>query len=146
MTTLDFDSEDLVYRLQRLSSVFSLDTQIDCMGMVGFDVSSDIHVLYSLEDKTSTSNTLRVTLVSKRTSKPLRFLTFSLYKWTISGKYYYDYGTMPFTKGGSFDHDNSVIKVYRAEVVPSDLVEIVSSLPKSHVQAFNKALDSIHLF
>ena len=146
MITLDFDYEDLVYRLQRLSSVFSLDTQIDCMGMTGFDVSSDIHVLYSLEDKTSISNTLRVTLVSKRTNKPLRFLTFSLYKWTISSKYYYDYGTMPFTKGGSFDHDNSVIKVYRAEVVPSDLVEIVSSLPKSHVQALNKALDSIHLF
>ena len=50
---------------------------------------------------------------------------------------------MPFTKGGSFDHDKSVIKVYRAEVVPSELVEIVSTLPKSHVQAFNKALDTI---
>ena len=143
MTTLDFDSEDLVYRLQRLSSVFSLDTQIDCLGMIGFDVSSDIHVVYSLEDKTSTSNTLKITLLSKKTNRPLRFLTFGLSMWSMGGSYYYDYGTMPFTKGGSFDYDNSVIKVYRAEVVPGDLVEIVSTLPKSHVQAFSKALDTI---
>lgn len=143
MTTLDFNSEDLVYKLQQLGSTFSLGTEIDVLGMIGFDASSDIHVVYSLEDKTSVSNTLKVTLVSKRTNKPLRFLTFGLYKWTMGGSYYYNYGTMPFTKGGSFDHDKSVIKVYRAEVVPSDLVEIVSSLPKSHVLAFSKALDTI---
>ena len=129
MTTLDFNSEDLVYKLQQLGSTFSLDTEIDVLGMIGFDASSDIHVIYSL-DKTTTSNVLKITLMSKKTNKPLRFLTFGLSMWSMGGKYYYDYGTMPFTKGGSFDYDNSVIKVYRAEVVPDELVEIVSNFQR----------------
>ena len=142
MTTLDFNSEDLVYKLQQLSSKFSLSTEIDALGMIGFDASSDLHVIYSL-DKTATSNALKITLMSKKTNRPLRFLTFGLSMWSMGGKYYYDYGTMPFTKGGSFDYDNSLIKVYRAEVIPDDLVEIISILPKSHVLAFSKALDTI---
>lgn len=142
VTTLDFNSEDLVYKLQQLGSTFSLGTEIDVLGVIGFDASSDIHVIYSL-DKTTTSNALKITLMSKKTNRPLRFLTFGLSMWSMGGKYYYNYGTMPFTKGGSFDYDSSVIKVYRAEVVPDELVEIVSSLPKSHVLAFSKALDTI---
>lgn len=142
MTTLDFNSEDLVYKLQQLSSKFSLSTEIDALGMIGFDASSDLHVIYSL-DKTATSNALKITLMSKKTNRPLRFLTFGFSMWSMGGEYYYDYGTMPFTKGGSFDYDNSLIKVYRAEVISDDLVEIVSTLPKSHVLAFSKALDTI---
>lgn len=142
MTTLDFNSEDLVYKLQQLSSKFSLSTEIDALGMIGFDASSNLHVIYSL-DKTATSNALKITLMSKKTNRPLRFLTFGFSMWSMGGEYYYDYGTMPFTKGGSFDYDNSLIKVYRAEVISDDLVEIVSTLPKSHVLAFSKALDTI---
>ena len=52
---------------------------------------------------------------------------------------------MPYTSEGSYDHDNSYMKVYKSEILEDELNQLVESMPKSHAKAFKIALNKIPL-
>ena len=52
---------------------------------------------------------------------------------------------MPYTSEGSYDHDNSYMKVYKSDIVEEELYELVESMPKAHAKAFKIALNKIPL-
>ena len=58
---------------------------------------------------------------------------------------FYGYGTMPYTSEGSYDYDNSYMKVYKSDIVEEELYELVESMPKAHAKAFKIALNKIPL-
>lgn len=140
MVELTKDQQELVSLIR--SAIYKLgpDTRTDVFGLTGFNVSGGMCVVYSL-DQLGNSTSYRVTLISTTTRMPLRKL---LLEYNYANKRY-DYGTMPFTRGGSFDHDNSVIEVYKSDVEEGVLIKIVQSMPKSHVIAFKQALNRISL-
>ena len=142
MTVLTKDQSDLVSLMRQVGYELTPQTCTDVHGLIGFDVSGGFHVLYSLE-RQSGKISLHVTLLSKTTEQPVRkFFVGLSYKIGCT----YEYGTIPFTSCGSFDHDNSYVQVYKSEIFEEEVQKLVESMPKSHAKAFKIALNKIPLY
>lgn len=147
MTILTKDQKELVLLLRQVGYELSPSTYTDINGLIGFDVSGGFHIRYNLTYKKD-SCSLFVYLSSSKRKQTIRFLTIGLGAYHVNKcpvGYFYDYGTMPYTREGSYDHDNSYMKVYKSEILEDELNQLVESMPKSHAKAFKIALNKIPL-
>ena len=148
VSTLTKDQKELVSLLRQIGYELSPSTYTDINGLIGFDVSGGFHVRYDLKYRKD-SCSLYVYLSSIKRKQTIRFLTISLGAYHVNEfpvGYFYDYGTMPYTSEGSYDHDNSYMKVYKSEILEDELNQLVESMPKSHAKAFKIALNKIPLY
>lgn len=141
LTVLTKDQSNLVSLIRQVGYELVPQTCTDMNGLIGFDVSGGFHVIYNL-DRQSGKISLHVTLLSQTTKQPVRkFFVGLSYKLG----YTYEYGTIPFTRCGEFDHDNSYVQVYKSEIFEEEVRKLVESMPKSHAKAFKIALNKIPL-
>lgn len=148
VSKLTKDQQELVSLLRQIGYELSPSTYTDINGLIGFDVSGGFHVRYDLTYRKD-SCSLFVYLSSIKRKQTIRLLTIGLGTYHVNEcpvGHYYDYGTMPYTKEGSYDHDNSYMKVYKSDIVEEELYELVVSMPKSHAKAFKIALNKIPLY
>ena len=148
MTVLTKEQNDLVSLIRQVGYELSPSSYTDGYGLIGFDVSGGFHVRYTFKH-TKSNCSLYVYLSSKGGKQTIRLLTIGLGTYHVNEcpvGHYYDYGTMPYTKEGSYDHDNSYMKVYKSDIVEEELYELVVSMPKSHAKAFKIALNKIPLY
>lgn len=142
MSTLTKNQKELVSLLRQVGYELSPSTYTDINGLTGFDVSGGFHVVYSLNHQNSNIS-LHVTLLSQTTKQLIRKLFVGLnYNMGCT----FDYGTLPFTRFGEFDHDKSCIKVYKSEIFEEEVQKLVESMPKSHANVFKIALNKIPLY
>lgn len=148
MTVLTKDQQDLVSHIRQIGYELSSSSYTDGNGLIGFDVSGGFHIRYRF-NYTKGNSSLYVYLSSITRKQTIRLLTIGLGTYHVNDcpvGHYYDYGTMPYTKEGSYDHDNSYMKVYKSDIVEEELYELVESMPKSHAKAFKIALNKIPLY
>ena len=148
MTELTKDQKELVSLLIQIGYELNPSTYTDINGLIGFDVSGGFHVRYALKYRKN-SCSLFVYLSSIKRKQTIRFLKIGLGAYHVNEclvGHFYDYGTMPYTKEGSYDHDNSYINVYKSEIFEDELNQLVESMPKSHAKAFKIALNKIPLY
>lgn len=148
MTVLTKDQQDLVSHIRQIGYELSPSSYTDGYGLIGFDVSGGFHVRYNLTYRKD-SCSLFVYLSSNKGKQTIRLLTIGLGAYHVNEchvGHFYDYGTMPYTKEGSYDHDNSYMKVYKSEIISEELEKLVESMPKSHARAFKIALNKIPLY
>lgn len=148
MTELTKDQQELVSLLRQIGHELSPSTYTDIYGLIGFDVSGGFHVRYDLKYRKN-SCFLYVYLSSIKRKQTIRFLMIGLGAYHVNEchvGHFYDYGTMPYTSEGSYDHDNSYIKVYKSNIVEEELYKLVESMPKSHAKAFKIVLNKIPLY
>lgn len=141
MTNLTKDQSDLVSLIRQVGYELTPQTCTDSNGLIGFSVSGVFNVVYSLSRQNGTIS-LHVTLISQTTRLPVRkFFVGLSYKIGCT----YEYGTIPFTRCGEFDHNNSYVQVYKSEIFEEEVQKLVESMPKSHAKAFKIALNRIPL-
>ena len=142
LTVLTKDQQDLVSLIKQIGYELTPQTFTDSFGLVGFTVSGGFKFIYNLS-RSEGKITLGVTLLSQTTQRPVRKLFIGLnYALTPT----FEYGTIPFTQFGEFDHDSSYVEVYKSEIFEEEVHTLVESMPKSHAKAFKIALNKVPLY
>lgn len=142
MTVLIKDQKDLVLLIRQVGYELSPQTCTDIHGSVGFSVSGGFWVYYDLS-RSSGKISLHVTLISQTTQLPVRKLIIGL---SYNLRPTFDYSTIPFTRCGEYDHENSYVQFLKSDLFEEEIVNLVESMPKSHAKAFKITLNKIPLY
>ena len=142
MTVLTKDQKDLVLLIRQVGYELTPQTCTDSNGLLGFSVLGGFNVVYSLS-RQSGKISLHITLISQTTKLPVRKLFVGL---SYNMGQTFEYGTVPFTRCGDYDDENSYVNVYKSMIFKEELTGLVESMPKSHTKAFKIALNKIPLY